>query len=282
MGIFEVLQEFLYKYYINPIIDDSGYNPVNTLTWALILGFCIFGILRIFTKLNVRADWEFTKLIIPYIIAGSSMRVMEDAELFSPPLKYIFITPPIYVLMFIITILLLTISIRLHKSGYVDDWKKIFGAAGVLWALINLGVLLLIKSITHPGVLIAIFLLGTGIVLLIYLIAKNTGYTMFTLPVNISILWAQLLDASSTFIGVDYLGYIEKHVVPTFLINLAGTAVIMIPLKLMIFIPLIHILDTQFDQDDESRRLKDLMKLIIIILGLAPATRNTLRMVLGI
>ena len=160
MGIFEVLQEFIYKYYINPIIDDSGYNPVNTLTWALILGFCIFGILRILTKLNVRADWEFTKLIIPYIIAGSSMRVMEDAELFSAPLKYIFITPPIYVLMFIITILLLTISIRLHRSGYVDDWKNIFSAAGVLWALINLGVLLLIESITHPCILIAIFLPG--------------------------------------------------------------------------------------------------------------------------
>jgi uncharacterized membrane protein len=282
MGIFEVLEEFIYKYYIDPIVYDLGYNPVNTLTWALILGFCIFGILRIFTKLNVRADWKFTKLIIPYIIAGSTMRVMEDAELFSPPLKYIFITPPIYVLMFIITVLLLTISIRLHRSGYVDDWKKIFGAVGVLWALINLGVLLKIERITHPGVLIAIFLLGTGIALLIYLIAKNTGNTMFTLPVNISILWVQLLDASSTFIGMDYLGYIEKHVVPTLLINLTGTAVIMIPLKLMIFFPLIYILDTQFDQDDESRRLKDLMKLIIIILGLAPAARNTLRMVFGI
>ncbi len=105
---------------------------------------------------------------------------------------------------------------------------------------------------------------------------------MFTQRINISILCAHLLDASSTFMGVDFLGYYEKHVVPTFLIDLAGTAAIMVPLKLIIFIPVIFILDTQFDEDDESRRLRDLMKLTIIVLGLAPATRNSIRMVLGI
>ena len=91
-----------------------------------------------------------------------------------------------------------------------------------------------------------------------------------------------MLDASSTFFGVDFLGYYEKHVVPSFLIDLTGTASIMFPLKLIIFIPVIYILDTQFDDDDESRRLRELVKLTIIVLGLAPATRNTVRMVLGI
>jgi uncharacterized membrane protein len=52
----------------------------------------------------------------------------------------------------------------------------------------------------------------------------------------------------------------------------------MLPLKLLIFIPLIYILDTRFEEDEESRKLKDLMKLTIIVLGLAPATRNTISM----
>jgi len=282
MGTAEGMQDFIYKYYIDPIIYDTGYNPVNTITWAILLGLCLFGVLKLLEKMDVRADWEFTRIIIPYIIAGSTLRVIEDAELFEPPIKYLFITPPIYLLMFTITVLLLFTSIRLHRSGYVNDWKKTFAAAGILWSLVNVGILLLSERITNPAHFIAIILLGTGLTAVTYLLARNRGYSIFTQRINISILCAHLLDASSTFIGVDYLGYYEKHVVPTFLIDLVGTAAIMVPLKLIIFIPVIFILDTQFDEDDKSRQLRDLMKLTIIVLGLAPATRNTIRMVLEI
>ncbi|KAF5409966.1 MAG: hypothetical protein C5S43_05585 [Candidatus Methanocomedens sp.] len=130
--------------------------------------------------------------------------------------------------------------------------------------------------------MVIIPVLGTALVALVYLVARRTGYSMFTQRINITILLAHMLDASSTFFGVDFLGYYEKHVVPSFLIDLTGTASIMFPLKLIIFIPVIYILDTQFDDDDESKRLRDLVKLTIIVLGLAPATRNTVRMVLGI
>lgn len=282
MGILEGIQGFIYKYYIDPIIYDTGYNPVNTVTWAIILGLCLFGVLKLLDKLNVKADWDFVKAIIPYIIAGSTLRVFEDAELFNPPLQYLFITPPIYILMFLITVLLLVLSIILQKTGYVKDWKKTFGAAGVVWVFVNLAILLSNESITNIKALVIIPILGAALVALVYLVARRTGYSMFTTHVNITILLAHMLDASSTFFGVDVLGYYEKHVVPSFLIDLTGTASIMFPLKLMIFIPVIYILDTQFDDDDESRRLKDLVKLTIIVLGLAPATRNTVRMVLGI
>ena len=282
MGTFETLHDFLYIYYIDPIINDTGYNPVNTVTWAIILGICIFGVVKLLENLQVNADWDFIKVIVPFIFAGSTLRVMEDAQLFNPPLKYAFITPQIYVLMFIITIVLLILSIRLQGSGVVDDWKKAFRIAGILWFLLNLGILLSVKSITNPIALVVIFLLGTGLTAIVYVVANSSGYSMFTHRINISIVWVHLLDASSTFYGVDFLEYIEKHVVPTFIINLTGTASVMIPLKLMIFIPVIYILDTQFDEDDKSRQLKDLMKLTIIVLGLAPAVRNTVRMVLGI
>ncbi|MBW6517697.1 MAG: DUF63 family protein [ANME-2 cluster archaeon] len=282
MGILQSIQGFIYQYYIDPIIHDTGYNPVNTVTWAIILGLCLFGVLKLLDKLDVKADWDFVKAIIPFILAGSTLRVFEDAELFSPPLQYLFITPPIYILMFLITVLLLVLSIGLQKAGYVKDWKKAFGAAGVLWVLANLYILLSYESITNIKALVIIPVLGTALAALVTLVASRTGYTMFTRRVNITILLAHMLDASSTFFGVDFLGYYEKHVVPSFLIDLTGTASIMFPLKLMIFIPVIYILDTQFDDDDESKRLRDLVKLTIIVLGLAPATRNTVRMVLGI
>jgi len=91
-----------------------------------------------------------------------------------------------------------------------------------------------------------------------------------------------MLDASSTFIGVDMLGYYEKHVLPSYLIDLTGTALVMYPLKLAIFIPVLYILDTNFNEDEESRNLRTFVKLVILVLGLSPACRNTIRMVFGI
>jgi len=286
MGTFQALQDFINKYYIDPIIYDTGYNPANTITWAIILGISIFYVAKLLMKLNIKADWKFIKVIIPFIFAGSTLRVIQDynknVQLFDSPLQCLLITPLIYVLMFMITVVLLIISIKLQRLGIVNDWKTAFGAAGILWTLVNLGILLSLLQITNPAALIIIFLMGTGLTMLIYLLAKVTGLTIFTQRINVSILLVHLLDASSTFYGMKFFEYTEKHVVPTFLIDLAGTSSIMFPLKLMVFIPVIYILETQFNDDEESMHLKDVLKLTIIVLGLAPATRNTVRMVLGI
>jgi uncharacterized membrane protein len=90
------------------------------------------------------------------------------------------------------------------------------------------------------------------------------------------------MDASSTYVGVDKLGYYEKHVLPSYLIELTGTALVMYPLKLIIFIGVLYLLDTQFEDDERSINMKMLIKLVILVLGLSPATRNTIRMTLGI
>jgi len=285
MGTFQALQDFINEYYWIPIEGDSGYNSVNTVTWAVILGISIFYVAKLLMKLNIKADWKFITVIIPFIFAGSTLRVIQDfnkdAQLFSSPLQNLLITPFIYVLMFVTTVVLLIISIKLQRLGIVNDWKMAFGTAGILWTLVNLGILLSVLRITDPAALIVVFLIGTGLTMMIYTVAKVTGQTIFTQRINVSILFVHLLDASSTFYGMKFLGYTEKHVVPTFLIDLAGTSSIMFPLKLMVFIPVIYVLETQFNDDEESMHLKDVLKLTIIVLGLAPAIRNTIRMVLG-
>ncbi len=87
-----------------------------------------------------------------------------------------------------------------------------------------------------------------------------------------------MLDASSTYIGVDWFGYYEKHVVPTILIDLTGTAAVMFPLKLIILLPVLSMIDGSM----KDASLRNLTKLALITLGLAPAVRNTLRLALGI
>jgi uncharacterized membrane protein len=274
--------QFVNKYYIDPIIYDSGYNPVNTLTWALILGACVFGVIKLLDRMKVEVDERFIYSIIPFILAGSSLRVLEDANVFSAPLKYLFITPNIYFVVFVVTLACLVISKKLYDLGVVGDWEKTFAAAGGLWFLSNLYALLYFEDIVRPDALVLILVIGTLVAFSIYGLARWQRIGLITDRLNFTILWVHLMDASSTFIGIDMLGYYEKHVVPSYLIDLTGTALVMYPLKLAIFIPVIYVLDTQFNDSEESISLRTFVKMVIIVLGLSPATRNTLRMALGI
>ncbi|ATU07815.1 DUF63 family protein [Methanohalophilus portucalensis] len=274
--------QFVNKYYIDPIIYDSGYNPVNTLTWALILGACVFGVIKLLDRMKVEVDERFIFSIIPFVLAGSSLRVLEDANVFSAPLKYLFITPNIYFVVFVVTLACLVVSKKLYDLDVVGDWKKTFAAAGGLWFLSNLYALLYFEDIVRPDALVMILVIGTLVAFSIYGLARWQGIGLITDRLNFTILWVHLMDASSTFIGIDMLGYYEKHVVPAYLIDLTGTALVMYPLKLAIFIPVIYVLDSQFNDSEESISLRTFVKMVIIVLGLSPATRNTLRMALGI
>jgi uncharacterized membrane protein len=282
--LIDKILQFVNTYYLDPIRNDEGYNPVNTLTWAIVLGICIFGVFKLLEKLEVKITPRFIASIIPFVLAGSSLRVLEDspADIIHPPFSYLLITPNIYFLVFAITIGCLWLSIKLKKAGLVKDSYLIFAGFGLIWFFANMVILLHIQKVVAGYVPLFVIAAGTGITYAFYLVARHFKSSIFTDPLNLSILLAHLMDASSTYIGVDKLGYYEKHVVPTYLIELTGTALVMYPLKLIIFIGVLYLIDTQFDDDRQSSNMKMLIKLVILILGLSPATRNTIRMMLGI
>lgn len=94
---------------------------------------------------------------------------------------------------------------------------------------------------------------------------------------NLSVLLAHLLDASTTFIAVDYYGYGEQHVLPNALTQLADTAIVMYPLKIAVILPALYLTDTYV----EDRTIRNMLKLAIFILGLAPGLRNFLSLIMG-
>lgn len=282
--LIDKILQFINTYYLDPIRGDEGYNVVNTFTWALVLGICIFGIYRLLEKLEVKITPRFIASLLPFVLAGSSLRVIEDspAGIFHPPFSYLLITPNIYFLVFAITVGCLWISIRLQKAGLIKDFHLAFAGLGLAWFLANLITLLYFENVVASYVPLFVLGAGIGLTFIFYLVAYHFKSSIFTDPLNLSILMVHMMDASSTYVGVDNLGYYEKHVVPAYLIDLTGTALVMYPLKLIIFIGVLYVLDTQFEDDERSLNLKVLIKLVILILGLSPATRNTVRMMLGI
>jgi uncharacterized membrane protein len=268
------LYNWVYKYYVEPIIYDTGYNPVNTVTWAILLGICILGLIRIFKRLDLKMDEKLVLYTLPYVLAGSSLRVIEDAGLVTPPASYLLITPLIYFLVFLVT----TASLILTRKILGENFHRVYATIGLLWTFVNLAALSTI-GIQRPLVPVAVLFLGTFLTGIIYLLRVPLPQLNFLdNRYNLAILYSHMLDASSTYIGVDWFGYYEKHVVPTYLIDLTGTAAIMYPLKLLVLLPLLSIIDKYI----EDKSLLNLTKLALIVLGLAPAIRNTLRLTLGI
>jgi uncharacterized membrane protein len=268
------LNTWIYKYYIDPIIYDTGYNPINTVTWALLLGVFILGLIWIFRRLDIKMNERLLLYTMPYVLAGSSLRVIEDAEPVKPPASYLLITPLIYFLVFLVTASMLILCTKYAGRKSL----QIYACFGLIWTFINL-VALSTVGIHRPIVPVAVLFMGSVLTALIFLIRRGIPWLNFlNNRYNLAILYSHMLDASSTYIGVDWFGYYEKHVVPTFLIDLTGTAAIMYPLKLMVLLPVLSIID----QSIEDPSLRNLAKLTLIILGLAPAIRNTLRLTLGI
>ncbi|HML26371.1 MAG TPA: DUF63 family protein, partial [Methanomethylovorans sp.] len=162
---------FINTYYIDPILHDEGYNIVNTLTWAIILGLCIFAVVKLLKKLDIQADNRFIASIVPFVLAGSSMRVLEDAGAIQQPFSFFLITPIIYFVVFFITLGCLVIAKAISEKWTGKSMETIFASMGTFWFLLNISVLLSIQTVVLPAVLIYILGLGTLITLFVYFIA---------------------------------------------------------------------------------------------------------------
>ena len=270
------IPEFINRYYVDPIVNDAGYNIVNTLTWAMVLVLCVYILysLKVFRRLGVTIDQRFAAGVVCYVLFGSSLRVLEDADIFTPPLKYIFITPNIYFVVFAITMASLILSLRIYKERYYIP----FAAIGLGLTSVNICALFWLEGIAHPGEALLIVALTVLITASIYVGAGFAKIGFLRGRFNIAILGAHLLDASSTTVAIDVLtGYHGKHVVENYLIDLTGTGAVMYPLKLLLLIPMLYLIDSEFDEIE----LRDLLKLVVLVLGLAPGCRNTIMILFG-
>lgn len=105
--------DVVWKYYWGPIVADgsevdvmvrggvaaeSGYNIVNTISWALLLFVCVLGIAQLLHRFRVPMDTRMILAATAWVVTGSVWHVLQDAQLFRQPLEFFFITPPVWLL----------------------------------------------------------------------------------------------------------------------------------------------------------------------------------------
>ena len=80
---------------------------------------------------------------------------------------------------------------------------------------------------------------------------------------------AHIFDATATFTAIQFYGFTELHVVPRLLIG-AFSPVAFIIVKVLVVVGILLLIDRYSD----DRKFNKFLKLIIAIIGLAPALRD--------
>jgi len=303
---------FLDEYFFNPILANGWFNPINTLVYSIILVIAVYFVFRLLKRMKIRIDTSFTISILPFIVWAASTRVLHDAavanalppainEFYSLP---IFPTPGSYFITFTLALATLLISLVLQRYKNIPYYRTMT-SLGVVYCIINFIILPLPNP--YPLLLIGgITALWALLFSLPRLLIKGPGKQRENLPhktkgrrqqtttvpfamklrnlfswENDLILSAHFLDATATVVSLMLFGYVEQHVVPRMLFPYMGPYA-MFFLKAAVVIPVLWLLDRHKADDPRSAEFIHFLKTVVLILGLAPGLRDTLRLMAGV
>lgn len=255
---------FIESYFLDPIRYGTGYNIVNTLFYAAVLGLLVLFTIHLFRRLELKLDGRFYSFFIPFVLLGSSLRVLRDMDVITSNL---FKTPGIYALIytFLLGSILLGLLLRRYAGIPYHYLPLAVGWISLAWALRGVAGLS-----PKPGPLLVALAISAGITASVYYILRRAGHSFLDDRVNRGILSAHMLDASATFLGISSYGLVPQHVFPKAIIGATHPAV-MYPLKLAVVLPAIYYL-----KDVEDGTTRDIVKAILLTLGLAPGVRDIL------
>ena len=329
--------DFWNTYFVDPIMADSKdeagakYNTYNTIFYGLVFFLMFMLVHELLEKWKIKIDERFVIYAVPLVILGGVSRVLEDADLFEPPIQYLFISPLIYGIITLYALVVIGLGKWLSKSdlpsltkgqglvalaigGYglwwyfvpgdwihLSSWSLIVLAAAALTAeyyraaplrdpamffAITTALLLILTAltlaqgkVTHGGILGTSLLIALMLTFMVWF-ASGVFLNVRLNTLYLLLYFGHFFDGAATFLGIEEYGYIEKHVVPTATIDYVGTAAIMLPLKFLVVTGVILAIEYE-ESKEEQKEMINLLLLFLLTLGLAPGTRDVLRIMFG-
>ncbi|OPY19612.1 MAG: hypothetical protein A4E26_02299 [Methanobacterium sp. PtaU1.Bin097] len=244
-----------------------GYNVLNTLVFGIILGIIVILLIKMFRCIK-KDPKDLIIPVIPFIFLGSSTRALVDNGIY--PLSYLLITPGIYIITGLATIITLLVSVYIERKTNLDYRYLIF-LVGVVICIPN------ILNISHINFVALAQVLGSWALLSSVFVIFRNKWSLIKDKFNLSVLLAHIFDASATFVAIDFYPYGEQHVLPNALIGLTGTALVMFPLKIIVILFALYVIDSYI----EDKTIKNMLKLAILILGISTGLRDLLSLVMG-
>ncbi|MFH1751591.1 MAG: DUF63 family protein [archaeon] len=272
------MTDFIQDFFINPITQHSGYNPVNTVVYAIIgILLAFYVIYPILNKKGVKFDFKFVIALLPYIVFGSALRIFEESysaiflwtRSYNPlELGFYTLSPGIYFLM--IAIVLISIGISFLLKRYLNwDWLKTFTIIGLILAIPM--VIHHLLFLTHP---LEFLFIPIATLILSFVVIKVFDLTKISLlknNLNKLVLISQTLDATATVTALTFFtGFGEQHFLSRTLMD-TFTPYSFIVVKIALALIAVYFIDKWIKDEN----LNHFIKLFIIILGFATGTRDT-------
>jgi len=243
------------------------YSPQITLFLGVLLVMGTWLVYNYFKKLKLDIDKKFLISVIPWIVLIAIVRVLVDANVY--PDIFITTTPGIALFFLAIMLPLFYITKKLEEKTGFEYWKSM-----IFFSMLLIIMHLPYLKIRNPEG--GLMILGTwSIILTIMYFFSKLIKKIPELP-----FWAiatHFLDASATFVSIQFFGYGEKHFLPELLINMTGPW-IMFVLKTIVIIPVLYIIWKY----SEDKTLRNFLTIVVLVLGLAPGIRDTIRLVMAI
>lgn len=279
--------EFLQDYFINPILANGWFNPVNTIVYSVILIAAVYLVYRLLNRMKVMIDDRFTFAVLPFIFWAATTRVLHDAAFagkLSPELNAfysspLFPTPGSYLITFALALFTLLLGLLIQKTLKFPYWKTMLGVGTALTILnitmlpvVTLFPLLMIGGLTFMWA--GIFFSWRPMFSRLGRLPVSNYYHKLLSRENLLILSAHFLDATATVTALTLFGYFEQHVVPRMLFPLFGPYAMFL-LKAVVVLPALWAID-RYAEDPQFRKF---LKITVLILGLAPGLRDMIRLV---
>jgi uncharacterized membrane protein len=251
----------------------AEYTPQDYLIYFAILLVVLWFFTNVFFK-RIKFDDKFLLLASPYIVFGVTLRMLSDVGVVERSQLWN-ITPGVYIVTVAAGLVSVGVGLLIERRTSVEYWKFPL-AVGAVLALIttyNLAV-----HVNHPVRILYPFGLAAVITGVIYLASGASSATaIFRRRSNIAIIFAHLLDGSATFIGIDFYHFTEEHLLPDFLISLAGSAFIMIPLKIVVVLPILYLVERwRIEEGADKTQEYYILKFVLFILGFGPGLRDAI------
>ena len=252
------------------------YSVQDYVVYIAILFVVVSVFLKVFERL--RPDKKFLKAIAPYIFVGVFIRLLADAKAveFS---QWWSVTPGVYIVTVLLASFFIAVGFLVKKitGGKIDYWPIPF-AAGLLLSLFLL--YMMFPYLENPGRMACPVIMAFSLAGALYALSILLKIEIFQKKGNLSVVFAHMLDASSTYIAYNYYDFSEEHLLPIYFISLAqDNAFVMVPIKLLIICLTLYFIEKWYREEEKTenaRTLYTVLKLLIFIIGIGPGLRNTM------
>ncbi|UCD03516.1 MAG: DUF63 family protein [Candidatus Woesearchaeota archaeon] len=251
--------------------NQAGFNYVNTVTYAIIALVAIYVIYKIFNRIKVKFNMEFFAGMFPFILLGSGLRALVDNGYVEE--SFWVVTPGIYLITAVLFLVTYLTCFFLAKKVRFSEWK-LCGAIGIIFFIFLFG----INGVrfNQPWVFLAIIGLAIVISIVLKIILKLLKQKKLSRKFSFLPIFGHMVDASATFIAVDFFGSWEKHPITRGFNEFMGTGAALFILKLIVLLPAVYLIATEI----KDKNFRNFLLIVLATLGFAEGLRNALTLII--